>query len=175
MVAGPLVITPVAVKPFEDIARGDGEDFADFAESMCRITKDSVGGRAGELITLRQWQRRTAGMVLARRPDGRRRHRTGLIGLPRKNGKSAIGSALGLHGLVMDGQGAEVYSCAADKEQARIVFGVARRMVELDPELSSVIRIYRDALEHPESGSVYRVLSSEAFTKDGLSPTRRYL
>jgi phage terminase large subunit-like protein len=45
-------------------------------------------------------------------------------------------------------------------------------MVELDPELSSVIRVYRDALEHPSSGSVYRVLSSEAFTKEGLSPTR---
>jgi len=169
VVAAPLVLTPV---PAADVARGDGEDFADFAESMCRITKDSVGGRAGDLIQLRRWQRRTTGMVLARRPDGRRRHRMGLIGLPRKNGKSAIGSALGLHGLVMDGQGAEVYSCAADKEQARIVFGVARRMVELDAELSSVIRVYRDALEHPASGSVYRVLSSEAFTKEGLSPTR---
>lgn len=169
MVAPPLHLTPV---PAADVARGDGEDFADFAESMCRITKDSIGGRAGDLIKLRPWQRRVTSMLLARRADGRRRHRTGLIGEPRKNGKSALGSSLGLHGLLMDGQGAEVYSAAADKEQARIVFGVARRMVELDPELSSVIRIYRDALEHPASGSVYRVLSSEAFTKEGLSPTR---
>ena len=169
MVAPPLHLTPV---PAEDVARGDGEDFADFAESMCRITKDSIGGRAGDLITLRAWQRRMSSMLLARRADGRRRHRTALIGEPRKNGKSAIGSSLGLHGLLMDGQGAEVYSAAADKEQARIVFGVARRMVELDQELSSVVRIYRDALEHPASGSVYRVLSSEAFTKEGLSPTR---
>jgi len=169
VVAAPLFLTPV---PPEDVARGDGEDFADFAESMCRITKDSIGGRAGDLIVLRRWQRRSTSMLLARREDGRRRHRTALIGEPRKNGKSAIGSSLGLDGLLNDGAGAEVYSCAADKEQARIVFGVARRMVELDPELSSVVRVYRDALEHPGSGSVYRVLSSEAFTKEGLSPTR---
>jgi phage terminase large subunit-like protein len=168
VVAAPLFITPV---PAGDVAQGDGEDVAAFTESMCRITKDSIGGRAGELIELRNWQRRVLGMVFARRPDGRRRHRRAMIGLPRKNGKSALGSAVGLYGLLFGGQGAEVYSCAADKEQARIVFGVARRMVELDPELSSVVRVYRDSLEHPASGSVYKVVSSEAYTKEGLNPT----
>jgi phage terminase large subunit-like protein len=138
---------------------------------MCRITKDSIGGRSGDLIELRPWQRTVLGKVFAVRPDGRRRHRTAMIGLPRKNGKSALGSAVALYGLMFGGQGSEVYSCATDKEQARIVFGVARRMVELDPDLSGAIRPYRDALEHPASGSTYRCLSSEAFTKEGLSPT----
>ena len=147
------------------------EDLADFIESMCRITKDSIGGRSGDLIVLRSWQRRVLGMVFAVRADGRRRHRTAMIGLPRKNGKSALGSAVALHGLVFGGQGSEVYSCATDKEQARIVFGAAKRMVDLDPELSAAIRPYRDVLEHPASGSTYRCLSSEAFTKEGLSPT----
>ena len=169
MVAAPLILTPV---PAADVARGDGPRVSDFIEGMCRVTKDSVGGRAGEPVALRGWQRRTTGMVFARRPDGRRRHRTAVIGLPRKNGKSTKGSGYALDGLVLDGEGAEVYSCAADKEQARIVFGTARRMVELDPELSRVVRVYRDALEHPASGSVYRCLSSEAFTKEGLNPTR---
>ena len=168
MVAGPLVLTPV---PAADVAAGEGGDLADFIESMCRITKDSIGGRSGDLIELRSWQRRVLSMAFAHRPDGRRRHRTAMIGLPRKNGKSALGSAVALHGLVFGGQGSEVYSCAADKDQAKIVFGAARRMVELDPELAGVIRCYRDALEHPASGSAYRVLSSEAFTKEGLSPT----
>lgn len=168
MVAPPLVLTPV---PAADVARGDGSEVCGFIESMCRVTKDSVGGRAGDLIRLRSWQGRTTSLVYARRADGRRRHRTAVIGLPRKNGKSSKGSGYALHGLVLGGQGAEVYSAATDKEQARIVFGVARRMVELDPELSSVIRVYRDALEHPASGSVYRCLSSEAFTKEGLNPT----
>ena len=168
MVSGPLVLTPV---PAADVARGDGPEVSGFIEGMCRVTKDSIGGRAGDLIEMRRWQHRTTGMVYARRADGRRRHRTAVVGLPRKNGKSTKGSGYALHGLVLGGDGAEVYSCATDKDQARIVFGTARRMVELDPELSAVIRCYRDALEHPASGSVYRCLSSEAFTKEGLNPT----
>ena len=71
----------------------------------------------------------------------------------------------------MGPQGSEVYSCAADKDQARIVFNVAKRMVELDPDLSDMIRVYRDALEYTEMGSIYKVLSSEAFTKEGLNPS----
>lgn len=168
MVAPPLVLTPV---PPADMARGDGPEVCGFIEGMCRVTKDSIGGRAGDLIELRPWQKRTTRLVYARRADGRRRHRTAVVGLPRKNGKSSKGSGYALHGLVLGGQGAEVYSAATDKEQARIVFGVARRMVELDPELSAAIRVYRDTLEHPASGSIYRCLSSEAFTKEGLNPT----
>jgi phage terminase large subunit-like protein len=110
-------------------------------------------------------------MLYARRPDFRLRHRQALIGLPRKNGKSAIGSSYGLDGLVNGAAGSEVYSCAADKDQARIVFNVAKKMVELDPQLSEVITVYRDTLEYTEKGSIYKVLSSEAFTKEGLNPT----
>ena len=73
--------------------------------------------------------------------------RVGLIGLPRKQGKSALGSGIALFGLFAEGAGAQVFSCAADKEQARIVFGVAKRMVELQPELSEECKLYRDAIE----------------------------
>jgi phage terminase large subunit-like protein len=111
------------------------------------------------------------GKVYARRPDGRYRAREALIGLPRKNSKSANGSSMGLYGLLFSGEGAEVYSCAADKEQARIVFGVAKRMVEMDSQLSAMITPYRDALVVEETGSVYKVLSSEAFSKEGLNPS----
>jgi phage terminase large subunit-like protein len=166
MAARPLVLTPVA-----DLRDSDGPHLARFIEGMCRITKDSVAGPAGDLLELRSWQQTALGMAFAKRPDGRRRHRQALIGLPRKNGKSALGSAVGLYGLLTGGEGAEVYSCAADRDQARIVFGAARRMVELEPELAAAVRCYRDALEVPATGSTYRVLSSEAFTKEGLSPT----
>jgi phage terminase large subunit-like protein len=138
---------------------------------MCRVTKDSVAGAAGSEIRLRGWQRQVLAHLLARRPDGRYRHRQALIGVARKNGKSALGAGLGLYGLVFGSDGAEVYSCAGDRDQARIVFGTARRMVELEPELGDVLKLYRDAIEYPATGSVYRVLSAEAYTKEGLNPT----
>ncbi len=168
MASPPLVMTPV---PAADVRRGDGKFVAEFVEQHCRITKESLGGHAGELLRLRPWQRNLCQAVYARRPDGRFRHRQALIGLPRKNGKSALGSSFGLYGLVMGSPGAEVYSCAADKEQARIVFGVAKSMVEADPDLAGIVKVYRDALEYAEAGSIYKVLSSEAFTKEGLNPT----
>lgn len=168
MASPPRILTPVSRA---EVDAGEGAEVCDFVESFCTITKDSMGGRAGQPIELRAWQRNTLGMVFAHRADGRRRHRQALIGLPRKNGKSAIGSGVGLYGLLMSGQGAEVYSCAADKEQARIVFGVAKAMVDNNAELKSVIKPYRDALEVVDTGSVYKVVSSEAFTKEGLNPS----
>lgn len=164
----PRWLTPV---PDEDRARGDGDHAALFVETLCRVTRDSVGGASGDLIRLRPWQRELLAHVYARRPDGRYRHRQALIGVARKNGKSALAAGMGLYNLVFGGAGAEVYSCAADKEQARIVFGTARRMVELEPELADEIRVYRDVLEVKKTGAIYRVLSAEAFTKEGLNPT----
>src|SRR5688500_9592447 len=156
--------------PPADQRRGDGDRYAEFIEAVCRITKDSFAGHSGELIEVRGWQRQAMRSLLARRPDGRRRHRQALIGMPRKNGKSALGAGLALGGLLLENDGAEVYSCAGDREQARIVFGMARRMVELDAELSELCKLYRDAIEVPSTGSIYRVLSAEAYTKEGLSP-----
>lgn len=156
--------------PAADLRRGDGDHAVEFIEALCRVTKDSVGGMTGELLRMRPWQRQLARHILARRPDGRYRHRQALVGIARKNGKSGLGAGLALYGLLTGPEGGEVYSCAADKEQARIVFGTARRMVELEPELAEACKLYRDAIEVPATGSVYRVLSAEAYTKEGLNP-----
>lgn len=153
------------------VRRGDGHRVGEFVTAYGRSTKTTVAGPAGEHLVLRSWQSKLLGQLFARRRDGRRLFRTALVGMPRKNGKSALGSGIALYGLLAEDAGAEVYSCAADREQARIVFGVAKRMVELDRELSQETKLYRDAIEVPSTGSVYRVLSSEAFTKEGLSPT----
>lgn len=168
MASPPRVLTSVTD---HQLALGEGDKLCTFIESFCTVTKDSMGGRAGDPIVLRDWQRTVLGMAFARRVDGRRKHRQALIGLPRKNGKSAIGSGIGLYGLLMSGQGAEVYSCAADKDQAKIVFGVAKEMVNNSPDLSDMIKVYRDALEVPSTGSVYKAVSSEAYTKEGLNPS----
>ncbi len=147
----------------------DGPDVIDFIQGFCRGTK---GDRAGQLIVLDQWQRDPITDLMALRPDGLRKHRTALIGMPRKNGKSTLCSGLALYLLVMDGEpGAEVYSCAGDKEQARIVFGEAKKMVEADEQLSTLLTTYRDAIEFKRAGAVYRVLSAESYTKEGLNPS----
>ena len=163
----PAILTPV---PAADLRRGDGGLVVDFIQDLCPQVKDSIGGRAGEPLILRPWQKQLLAAVFARRPDGRLRHRRALVGMPRKNGKSALGSGVGLYMLMMGPRGGEVYSCAADRDQARIVFGSARAMVEQSPELAGLTKLYRDAIEVPSTGSVYRVLSSEAFTKEGLNP-----
>jgi phage terminase large subunit-like protein len=164
----PRWITPVDLA---DRKRGDGSLYAEFAEAVCRVTKDSVAAPAGELLHLRDWQKELLNYALARRPDGRMKHRVALIGMARKNGKSALAASMGLSALTLGGNGSEIYSCAADRDQARIVFGTAKRMVELDPELSSMFTLYRDVIEYKDKGSVYRALSAEAYTKEGLNPS----
>lgn len=154
-----------------DRKRGDGPLYTEFAEAVCRVTKDSVAAPAGELLHLRDWQKELLNYALARRPDGRMKHRVALIGMARKNGKSALAASMGLSALTLGGNGSEIYSCAADRDQARIVFGTAKRMVELDPELSSMFTLYRDVIEYKDKGSVYRALSAEAYTKEGLNPS----
>ena len=161
-------MTPVDLA---DRKRGDGPLYSEFAEAVCRVTKDSVAAPAGELLHLRDWQKELLNHALARRADGRFKHRVALIGMARKNGKSALAASMGLSALTLGGNGSEIYSCAADRDQARIVFGTAKRMVELDPELSSMFTLYRDVIEYKDKGSVYRVLSAEAYTKEGLNPS----
>lgn len=163
----PRWLTPV---PAEDLTHGDGGLFVDFGEAVCRVDKDSLAARAGELLRYRPWQKQLFAHLLARRADRRYRARQALIGVARKNGKSGKGSSLGLGALVLGPQGGEVYSCAADKQQAKVVFDTARRMVKMDPELSEILKVYRDVIEFPKTGSVYRALSAEAFTKEGLNP-----
>jgi len=157
--------------PVADLKRSRGLEVVDFAETLCKITKDSVAGSAGEAMIFRPWQAKLTEHLLAVRADNKLRHKVALIGLPRKNGKSAWLSALALEHLLLGPSGGEVYSCAADRDQARIVFGTAKRMIEMQPELNEVLDVYRDAIYNPKTGSTYRALSAEAFTKEGLSPT----
>lgn len=165
--------SPRWLTPVDDdaVARGDGDFVCRFADAFGTITKDSVAGRAGEKMVLRDWQRELLGYVFARDEDGGLKHRISLLGLPRKNGKSALGSLIAAFALVdVKTQGAEIYSVAADRNQARIVFEDTKRMIQ-NSELSEHVKIYRDSLYVPATGNVYRVLSADAPRHEGLSPT----
>lgn len=154
------------------MSAGDGAECISFINQHCRITKDSIGGKRGELIQLRPWQQLQIYRLLARNLDtGLYKHRQGLYGLPRKNAKTTKGSAIALWFADTSRGGGEVYCCAGDKDQAKIAYLAAKQMVEMDPDLSARVKPYRDELVWPETDTVFKVLSSEAFTKEGLNPT----
>jgi phage terminase large subunit-like protein len=129
------------------------------------------GFRAGEPLEFTKWQRWLLRGLMERNDDGRLRYRRALIGLPRKQGKSLMGSALAVYSMIAGEPGAEVYAVAGDRQQARIIFNEAKQQVQNSPMLSQVTKVYRDALEMPSFGSVFRVLSSEFKGQAGLNPS----
>jgi phage terminase large subunit-like protein len=143
---------------------------ARFIEGFCRPSK---GAGAGQLVQLLPWQHQLLADMFVLREDGTRRYRTAYVGVAKKNGKSTgLGSPLALYGLCMDKEpGAEVYSVARDRQQARVVFDEARYMVEADPELNARLRTFRYHIEDPVTHSIYRVLSSDAKGQHGLNPS----
>jgi phage terminase large subunit-like protein len=130
------------------------------------------GPFAPQTFKLRPWQVRILKQLFKKRPDGLRQYRTCLLMLPRKNGKSELASAIALYGLLADGEtGAEVYSAAADKDQAARVFGVSAQMIRNDPVLDQECYIVdsQKRIEHRPSGSIYRAISAEAYSKHGFN------
>ena len=165
----PAWLTPVSN---ESIKAGDGEYAIEFAEAFGTIGKDGIAGRVGDSLVLRPWQKELVRRIFARDTDGGLTARVALVGTPRKSGKSALASTLALYSLIAEGiEGGEVVVAAAEKEQARIIFGEAKRMVEAS-ELSELCTLYRDAIFVPSTNSVMKVLSAEAYSKEGLNVSR---
>lgn len=137
-----------------------------------RLLRHVKGEWAGEAFKLQTWQRDEVIRPLFgwMREDGTRRYRTAYIEIPRKNGKSSLAAGIALYLLFADDEyGAEVYSAAADKDQAGIVFELARAMAEESVELRRRAQFFKRAIYQPTSRSVYRVLSADAYTKHGLN------
>jgi phage terminase large subunit-like protein len=145
------------------------QDAIDFIDVFGLITKDSISGQAGSKMLLRDWQRDLIRNIYAQDEDGGFLRRFALVGVPRKNGKSALASHLAVFDLFFGPRGGETYSVAATRDQARIVFGEAKRIVEWNEDLAKVTKVYRDAIEYPQANSVYRVLSAEAGGAEGLN------
>ena len=89
---------------------------------------------------------------------------------PRKNGKSTLSAGIALYLLVADGeQGAEIYSAATTRDQARIVFDEAKRMVGSSPALRRRVQVLINNLNVEASASRFMPLSSDASSMDGLN------
>ena len=140
-----------------------------FFEKLLVHTK---GEWAGGPFKLQPWQRDDIIKPLFgwKRSDGTRRYRRAYIEIPRKNGKSTLSAGIALLLLFADGEaGAEVFSAAADRDQASIVFDAAKTMVEFSRALSNRCKPFKRSIVVPESNSFYRVLSADAYTKHGLN------
>lgn len=147
------------------------ERVRDFLRRFCRHSKGEWANKPFELLDW-QWRRIVGPLFGWRRPDGTRRFRRAYIEIPKKNGKSALCSALALYLLMADREpGAEVYTAAADRDQATIVFGEAANMVEASPALSSRLQVIRSTKRviFAKERAFLRALSADVPTKEGLN------
>ncbi len=137
-----------------------------------RALRHTKGRWADQPFELEPWQLKyVVGPIFGwKHPDGRRIIRTAWIEIPRKAGKSTLASGLALVLLCADReQGAEVYSAAASRDQARIVFDAAKRMAARSPALRGKLKLLSSAILAPKTGGVYRVLSNLAEVAHGLN------
>ena len=140
-----------------------------FIENLCH----TKGKWAGTRFWLLPWQeqliRDIFGIV---KPDGNRQFRTAFVEICKKVGKSELAAAVALYLLYADNEpSAEVYGAAADRQQASIVFDVARQMVEMSPALmkrSKLMSATKRIVNYGNAG-FYQVLSAEVGSKHGFS------
>lgn len=147
------------------------EGAAEHVLKFFSILKHSKGEWAGKPIELEPWQQFLLWTLFGwKRADGTRRFRTAYIEVARKNGKSTIGAGVGLYLLAADGEpGAEIYSAATKRDQARITHLEAVRMVKSSPMLRKRIRTFRDNLNIEGTASKFEPLGADSDTMDGLN------
>lgn len=146
---------------------------ADRAVAFISNLKHTKGRWAGEPFSLLPWQeqiiRDLFGIV---DKDGKRQFRQAYVEISKKNGKSELAAAVALYLLYADGEASpEVYGAAADRQQASIVFDVARQMVEMSPALlkrSKILAAGKRLVNYTNNG-FYQVLSAETATKHGFN------
>lgn len=129
------------------------------------------GEWAGEVVRLEPWQQFILWSLFGwKREDETRRFRTGYLEVARKNGKTTIAAGVGLYLLTADNEpGAEVYSAATKRDQARISHRDATEMVARSPELRQLVRPFRDNLHNLQSSSKFEPLGRDADSMDGLN------
>lgn len=138
--------------------------------------RHTKGKWAGVPFTLLSWQEQAIRDIFGTmRDDGYRQYTMAYLEIPKKNGKSELGAAIALQGLCADDEwSAEVYSCAADRSQASLVFDVAVHMVDQNPTLKKKIKLIpsQKRMVYMPTQSFYQVLSAEAYSKHGLNVSR---
>ncbi len=141
----------------------------EFIENYCRHSKGKMGGKR---LTLELWEKAliAAAFGIVHKITGLRKYRQVMLVVGRKNGKSTLAAAVGLYLQVADGElGAEVYACATKKDQAKIIWLEAKKMVKKSPSLLRRIKPKVAELEAEFNDSYFRPLGSDSDTLDGLN------
>ena len=146
---------------------------ADYAVQFIECLAHTKGTWAGKPFELIDWQDRIIRDLFGvLKPNGYRQFNTAYIEIPKKNGKSELAAAVALLLTCGDGEErAEVYGCAADRQQAAIVFDVAADMVRMCPALNKRVKILtsQKRIVFTPTNSFYQVLSAEAYSKHGFN------
>ncbi len=165
----------------EDRKRYKDHGLYAFSESegnrVCKFIElltHTKGALAGQKIKLEPWQVWILSTIFGwrRRSDGGRRFRRVYIEVPRGNGKSCLSSCVALYCLLADREpGAEVYSFATTRDQAKIVFGDAKQMCVANQALRQNfgLEVLANALYVPRTNSTFQAKSAEGSTLDGLN------
>ena len=140
----------------------------DFVQNYCRHSKGKLGGQK---IQLELWEKAFLSTVFGFVDiEGNRKYREAILIIGRKNGKSLLASAIGLYLMLADGEaGADVYAVATTRDQAKIVWLEAKRMVKKSPVLLRRVRPLVGEMVADFNEATFRPLASDSDTLDGLN------
>lgn len=141
-----------------------------FRDCLCH-TKGEWRGRP---LLLAPWQEHEIIRPLFgwKRHDATRRFRTLFAMVPRKAGKSTLAAGIAMYLLYCDDEPAgEIYGAASDRQQAGIILDMCKSMVAASPALRSRSTTYAKSIVVPATGSSYKVVSSDAYSAHGFSPS----
>lgn len=140
----------------------------EFFENYLRHSKGKLGGR---LIVLELWQKAILATIFGFIDiEGNRQYRKVLLIVGKKNGKSTLAAGIGLYMLLADGEaGPEVYAAATKRDQAKIIWQEAKRMVRKSPELLKRVRTLVSELASDFNDGSFKPLASDSDTLDGLN------
>jgi len=139
----------------------------EFVETYCTHVKGALGGQP---LRLEPWQKAVfANLYGWKHPDGTRRYREAFVFVPRGNSKTTMAAAIVMIHLYMDTEhGAELYSAAAERDQARLCFDIVSGMIRNQPELEAETKLFRYSVVVGDKS--YKALSAQAGSKHGFSP-----
>lgn len=140
-----------------------------FIETFC---KHSKGEWAGKPVILELFQKAYISALFGfiDKETNLRRYKESMFYVARKNGKSTMLSGIAAYMMIADNEaGAEIYSCATKKDQAKLVFDETLNMINQSPYLSKHIKKRKSDLYFPLTMSKFQPLGKNSDTLDGLN------